>query len=611
VQLYLDDAYSLTLISQWPAKKSLDGNASARQKEYHKNINEKDECPMSWITGSYAKKGSTGELQKYLPGKYDYSRQEPELKVFAGGKGLTYQQGRLSSGEDYVVLGYPVLLEGDNYRSIVQHDWENILTNEEKIRALDGHWLIVVIGEEKIRAWTDPLGKRSLYLHETDDEIFFTSSLEVMKLAKQPEVDFYQAGTLWHTMFPPSNDRYAPSQNSVYKGVRILGSGANMLISGGKVGITGRLFEPARQKKDIYSLLESFTLAPYQQTDKVAIGLSGGMDVRPLLAVYLKSGKQITAVNYGDADTQDYLVAKEIAGTYGLPFEHISYETAEGADPWRQALVFMRQRGITASPVNAPYLGYYGKVAESFDCFVSGFFGELYRFRFFVAHLLSLFKSKAHPYNILADYLYRQPPAIFQPELHKQMYEGFKAALREAVEAMPPLGTMPNPMWCNLFLARYLPFTVSRNSLSNLDGILLDHMPWLQSGIIAQHWQNGFVFQLGEGVHRTLLHRNMPSLEKFPLTALDVRAPYFYRQYMVKVRMWQHYRKHPLTRESRLERFLLQNKENILDLFYSRQVQDNADYNRSFLEKSLKGFYDGEASNRDAIHSWLAWELGK
>ena len=566
---------------------------------------------MSWLIGTYARNGKPAALVEHLPGPASYQRHTDKISLCAGGRGLAYQQGKTAGGEDYIVLGYPLLLEGNKYRIPTERDWPEILQDESKISQLDGHWLILASDGEKLRAYTDPLGKRSFFYSETDAGIFFTSSLEILKKVLRPEVDFFQAGAYWHAMFPPSNDRYAPGQNSIYKGVRLLPGGSILHVSAGKISVHSKLFAPDPQKRDIYSLIASFALAPFQQTEKVAVGLSGGMDIRPLLAIYLKAGKKPAAINYGDAGTQDWQAAKNIAAAYGLPFTHISYEEAEGEAPWAQAVDFMRRWGITASPVNAPYLGYYGRVAELADCYVSGYFGELYRFRFFVAHLLSLFKGKTDGFQLLASYLYGQPDRIFQPELHKMLHTGFTAALREAVDAMPALGSMPNPLWCNLFLARYCPFTLSRPALSELDSLLLDHMPWLQSGVCGQHWHYGLAFQLGEGIHRRLIRRNQPSLEKFPLTALDVSAPYFYRQYMLKTKMWLHYRRTPLTRESRLERFLRLNKEPILDLFHSRGVQENPTYDLPLIEAALQSFYKGDPASRNTLHNWLAWELGK
>ena len=565
---------------------------------------------MSWLFGriGYIKTGM--ELRERCPQPPLVTIELADTCIYAGGNSRTLLSGMLASGEQYIVLGYPVLINGDSYENISQRNLPGLLQTEGFHERLDGHYLILIVGKNGIRAYNDPLGKRTLYIHQLDGEIFFTSSLSLLKSVIQPELDFRKLGAYWHTMFPPSNDRYAPTDQSYFKDITMLGTGSCAVL-GKEFSLRNKLFVPSTQKKDIYSLLKSFCLVPTGDSSRVAIALSGGMDIRPLLAVYLNAGQKISAIHYGNKDTQDHQIGKEIAEKFGIPYRHISYEEAEGSDPWAQAVDFMGSRGVTANPVNAPYLGYYGKVAEEFDTFVSGYFGELYRFRFFVAHLLSLFKSKKLTVADLNAYLYRIPAKVFIPEVATQLHQGYAHQIREVFAKMPSPKEMLNPFWFNLLLARYSPLTVNMPSLSDLDCALLDHMPWLQSEIISQHWHQSFPFQMAEGVHRTLLRRNYPALEQFPLAALDVKAPYPYRQYMVKVKMWQHYRKHPLTRISRSDRFLEINQAQILDLFHSQRVKDYIPYDRISLSDSITAYYRGDKTRRDTLLSWLAIELGR
>jgi hypothetical protein len=502
------------------------------------------------------------------------------------------------------------LIRDSSYETISEDMLQTILLSEDKISQLEGHFLLLLIAENSIRAYNDPLGKRNLYISQQGKEIFFTSSLPLLKKALHPELDFRAMGVYWHTMFPPSNDRYAPSDKSYYKGVQVMGTGGKALL-GDEIRIESQLFQPAAQKEDILSLLESFCLLPVQSPNRIAISLSGGMDIRPLLAVYLKAGADVSAIHYGNDDSTDFRIASGIASKFNIPFRHISYESAEGADSWAQALEYKHKRGIAASPANAPYMGYFAQVAKDFDVYVSGYFGELFRFRFYIAHLKSLFKSKKLGVADLNAYLYRIPAHIFIPEVAREMHFGYRESIQKAFERMPSPQGMLNPFWFNLLLTRYSPFTVNMPNLSEQDSLLLDHMPWLQSGIIAQHWQQGFAFQLAEGVHRSLLRRNYPALEKFPLALADVQAPYFYRQYMLKVKMWHHYRNRPLTRESRADRFLEMNQQNIRDLFASQQVRNVAAYDRASIGQSLDAYYKGNKQFRNELMSWLAVELGR
>ena len=565
---------------------------------------------MSWIIGSLGKSRAAVDYSRSCPGAPTSSYTTDRVKIWAGGKCITLQTGKLASGDEYYVLGYPVDVNGSSYRSISEADWETILSDESRIAGLDGHFLIIINDGKQLRIFNDPLGKRSLYIVESIDEIFFTSSLAALRKIKHPEIDFQAMGIHWHTRFPPSNDGYSPGLSCPYQGVRTLGTGSKAIL-GDSVSITNTLLSPASESKDIYQLLESFCLLPASQSLRMAIGLSGGMDVRPLLAVYLKAGIELTAVNYGNADSMDFRIAHRMAQDYHIPFRHITFEEAEAGSSWEQARDFMQTRGFCANPANAPYQGYYKLVSEFADCFVSGYFGELYRFRFFIAHLASILKLRKPALPDLAAYLYKIPPSIFKPEIQQQLHRGFISNLKASFEAMPSAKGMANPMWFNLFLARYCPASVTQPILNDLDNVLLDHMPWLQSEIIKQHWQHSFGFQLAEGIHRSLLKRNFPALQAYPLALADISAPYYYRQYMVKLKMWSYYKKHPLTRENRLDKFLQSNKVAILDLFNSSSVQTNQAYNLKEIEGYLSHYYKGDGGYRQAVNTWLAYELGR
>lgn len=565
---------------------------------------------MSWIIGSLGKSNAAADHSRSCPDTPTSSYSSDRIRIWAGGISTTFQTGKLASGDEYYVLGYPVEVKGSSYQSISEADWETILSDESRISNLDGHFLIIINDGKQLRVYNDPLGKRSLYIVESPDEIFFTSSLAALRKIKHPDIDFQALGIHWHTRFPPSNDGYSPGLSCPYQGVQILGTGSKAIL-GDSVSIKNTLLSPASESKDIYRLLESFCLLPASQSLRMAIGLSGGMDVRPLLAVYLKAGIELTAVNYGNDDSMDFRIAQSMAQDFRIPFRHIAFEEAEAENSWDQALDFMQTRGLCANPANAPYQGYYKIVSEFADCFVSGYFGELFRFRFFIAHLASILKGRKPALHDLASYLYHIPPGIFKPEIRRQLHSGFMDNLKASFEAMPSANGMANPMWFNLFLARYCPATVTQPILNDLDNVLLDHMPWLQSEIIKQHWQHSFGFQLAEGIHRSLLKRNFPALEAYPLALADISAPYYYRQYMVKLKMWSYYKKHPLTRENRLDRFLQNNKEAIMDLFNSASVQTNQAYDLNEIESYLSYYYKGDGGFRSAVNTWLAFELGQ
>ncbi len=565
---------------------------------------------MSWIYGSLYKTKQHHQSPRYKTPLEEYH--SDLIDIFAGGKSETLWQMLHPSKPQHVVfvLGNPILRVQDDYRYPDPGDWLQILASEQSIWALDGHWLILIAGPEGILAYNDSLSKRTLYFHESAERVFFTNYLPILRDVVHPQIDYARFGVYWHSMYPPSFDRYAPSQGSYFQDIEMLGTGGKAQISNtGVMTLSSRSWTPDPEPYNLNTLMENMTLLPYRAGKKVTIGLSGGMDCRPLLAIYLKHKIAVNVATLGSESSQDYLIAHKIATHFGLPFQHISYDAA-GAT-WDQAIDYVQSRGVLFNPANSIFMGYYPLLAENTDVYISGYFGELYRFRFMVAHLKSSLIKGSLDYHAIADYLYGNPTSFFATDAVRQMHQGFWHSIKDEVAKMPSSLDMPNPMWMNLFLVRNSPRSVNMPNLAWIDQHLIDHMPYLQSSIISGHWQYGFWNQMNEKLHRSIIHEACPALESFPLALADATAPYYYRQYAVKVKMWAYYRKRPLRTTSRAEAFLEKYKEQILALTRDSAIRNDSALDMPKLDAIMAAYYNGDKSLVGAMTSFLAFALGK
>ncbi|PKN80517.1 MAG: hypothetical protein CVU48_01915 [Candidatus Cloacimonetes bacterium HGW-Cloacimonetes-1] len=565
---------------------------------------------MSWIYGSLFKAKQHAPLPGYKLPLEEYH--SDFIDIFAGGKSQTLQRIDHPTKPKTVVflLGNPILRVRDDYRYPDSDDWTQILASEQSIWALDGHWLILIVGPEGVLAYNDSLSKRTMYFHESPDRVFFTNNLPILRDEVHPPIDYERFGAYWHSMFPPSFDRYAPTQSSYYQDIEMLGTGGKAQISKtGTLTLSNCPWTPVSEPYNLNTLMENMTLLPYRAGKRVTIGLSGGMDCRPLLALYLKHKVPVNVVNLGSDTSQDHLVAKKIASHFDLPFRHISYDDA-GAS-WDQAVDYVQNRGVVFNPANSIFMGYYPILAENTDVYISGYFGELYRFRFMVAHLKSSLRQGALDYHAIADYLYGTPPSFFSTDTTRRMHQGFWHSLKYEVSKMPSSLDMPNAMWMNLFLVRHSPRSVNMLNLAWIDQHLVDHMPYLQSSIINGHWRYGFWNQLNEGLHRSIIREACPALENFPLALADASAPYYYRQYAVKVKMWQYYRKRPMRITSRSDAFLEKYKDRILEITQDPSIRNDNAISTAKLDAIVSAYYQGDKSLTGAMTGFLAFALGK
>lgn len=564
---------------------------------------------MSWIYGFHHKHRADKHDLHNLTAQHEFHADGWD--VYAGGREDVCYWQLLPDNAWLCVLGKPVRLQDGEYGYINALQWLELLRQPEQIKLLDGHFVVLCFDGTKLFCYNDALGKRSLYFVETPDYTYFCSDLTLLKSQHKTEIDYYKFGALWHAMYPPTQGGYAPLQGSYYRDVQMLGTGATAVLDGKThmLNLESSPWLPTNTPNDPVKLLESYCLLPVKAGKHIGIGLSGGMDIRPLLAIYLGAGLKPVVFNYGSTNNYDYKVAKDIARHFGLTFRYIPYSETTGS--WDQVLDFTKDRGVVFNPLHSANLGYYPVVAQECDTYISGYWGEVFRFRMMAANLKSLLRIPKLGYHDIGAYLYRNPPSFFVAEVKRKLHEGFWTHLKEAAGEMPSSRDMLNPMWMHLFVLRYWFHTLQTVNYPSIDSHVTNILPWIQPTLLSEHWRIGFFKQLNEGLHRSIIRAKCPALERFPLSATDVVAPYRTRQLALKLKSRAHYRKHPRLRDTRTTDFLNRHKERIMDLVSSQVVTLDEAIDQVKLKDIVKEFYTGDAKQQDAMVCFLAYALGK
>ncbi len=566
---------------------------------------------MSWLYGYLYKEAPMGSPLLLTSQNLLLEKHFPRFDLYAGGISDTLYWMEISASEFLVVLGMPVICENGKCRYPDHQDWLNCLGNEDEILKLDGHFAFVHYKQGNICWYNDSLGKRTIYFRENNKQLFFCSDLSLLKAQEPTRIDYYKYGAVWHAMYPPTQGGYAPLSESYYLDVLSLGTGGKACYSQGqdKLKITNRPFVPSPQPLDSIQMLESYCLLPAKAGRKVGFGLSGGMDIRPLLAIFLKAGIPLTVYNYGNTDNYDYQIAAAIAKKFSLPFVHIKYSDTQG--DWDQVLAFCKDRGAVFNPLHSANLAYYPIIRQESEVYVSGYFGEVFRFRMMAANLKSALCTRTLDYHDIGAYLFREPPNFFIPEVRRIMHKGFWDHLRSAAAQMPNAQEMLNPYWMHLFVIRHWFRTLQAVNYPSIDQSVLNILPWVQPSMFSQHWHLGFLNQLNEGLHRKIIRTRCPALEEFPLSATDLSAPYRTRQLILKLKTWAYYKKHPRLRELRTHDFLVKHKNNIIDLLSSPLVMDDSALDLKKVNHIMSEFYLAKPGQQDAMVCLLAYLLGK
>ncbi|MDD2332400.1 MAG: hypothetical protein PHI68_07095 [Candidatus Cloacimonetes bacterium] len=553
---------------------------------------------MSWIFGAYSRTGKLKRYDEFISDPILHSFESKNCYILSGGNPQTCLKTALDDGTICFICGYGIDAEG----ILSARQWLPYLSNEHSLETLDGHFAVVMINRDQVSCFNDQSCKRNLYFHETDTDVIFTSELSLIRKCRRPEIDFRVLGSYWHSYYPTTFKSY-------FQAVHALGTSGRAKLNPG-LSISYEPWLP-REGKDLVAALIDSTLALSKSGTPIAIGLSGGMDCRALYALYLFTGVELTAISYGDMDSIDLQIPSQITGSLNRPFRHISYEQTEPRDSWQAAIDYLDATSLMMNPVNYGYTRLYSLIAETSKLYVSGYWGEIYRMRYNWHYLFSTFKLSKLDYAWLARVLYQPSYPIFTSDVALTLYRGFKEELSSALSEMPPLASYPNARWLDLFFTRYALHAFNLPKLAYFDRFLIDHMPYMQGSVMSAHFSYGMFKEIRERLHRQIIREYYPRLEKFSLALADISAPYHWNQYALKVKLNLHLRKHPYSRISRADTFLIQNRENILDLLSSQRVREYPAYNYPLLKALVSNYYQGQNSLRTPLIKWLGFELGR
>ena len=272
---------------------------------------------MSWFIGY------TGKNNPLL-GEYISSLNlEKTDEVISGSFHLFYSRGKgnlifnlESDTSGWIVSGIPVSVNADKF--LKKTDWKVLFSKKDfNLKNINGHFSGIRWNNEVIIFFNDRLGLRDIYFLKVNSNYLFSTRMDwIARFNKENKINFKEFSTNW--LLP-----HQISWSAVLDSVVMLNPGGIIKITSGIIEKINAPWMPDFNLKtspeDFVDILSKFIKLPYEENERINLGLSGGIDSRVLLQTLINN--DITAFGihtFGSQLTADGKIAKRIADDYKL-----------------------------------------------------------------------------------------------------------------------------------------------------------------------------------------------------------------------------------------------------------------------------------------------------
>lgn len=557
---------------------------------------------MSWTTGYFGGHPppafrSRLEAQE----KHDVFRaDETGTLIWAGGLAATCLHGVLPDGRRWLLVGLGLKAGDAGFRALDAPDWSELLGREQpEFDRLDGHFVLLRWSDNRIEAFVDQAGTRTLYLKPFRDGLVFSTRLDHLAgLLGGLEIDYRAFGAQWITFNQLSTQ-------SPVKGLMRLGPAGHASFSQGKLKITGRAWTPRTgqmdRKGDAFARRLRALLRPADGR-RLSLGLSGGLDSRLLLA--LGPAGMATHV-FGPADHPDARVSRAIARKEGLPHSCLERPASAIDQCLREAFEAAGTTHAIAPASSIASRNLASRLQDAGYTMVDGALGEAAR-RQFMNRLLWMGRGSRRPPTILKCIRVRRFDC-FAPDAHRLMESGTLDQIDALWSALPR----------GLGREASLDLAGIRSRLPNffgleqqrLDGLVECFMPFAQPSVLRSIFRLPLPLRRSGRLFRKLIRGERPSLARYRL--VKDSTPYPFRLAGPGAFLFTRARKRLGSRYSDAARlaFLRTLKPFVMDTVHSQSVRTYGPYNLPAIKAAVDGLYRGQTGLAASVDWWLSFEI--
>lgn len=529
-----------------------------------------------------------------------------------GGLGATCQWGHhAEAGWHWNIVGLGMRLGDDGLYPLTAADWHALMplsasALRNKLRRLNGHFVLVRWSAQEVQAFTDPLGTRTLYYAQHQQSLYLSTQLDV--LARQVHATTLNLSALgghWLTFNQLSYD-------ALLDGVGRLGPGGllryNRTANQLTVGAARWLPDTEAPTDPPMRVLERVLHVHSPEAGRgrtVSLGLSGGIDSRLLLSLLSSGGDTYGLHTFGDASDPDVLLSEQLAQAVDAPRQHLAYP-----DPSAEEVLAIIERHVVQTCATIPAtaalkLAAYAPLEAQHRLMIDGGFGEIGRRQFL--NRLRYQRPLRFTDRALFFAFSVQRADVFAADVHHALRQGAEAQLAEvfALARDAPVAGGANRLDLLSIWTRLPNFF--GHEQARLDAEVVNYMPFAQPAFLSAIMATPVGKRRHGRMYKRTIRQRTPALADLPLAKSGTTYPFgastlgAWAVAKVKKRWGEHYTDlHRLIYLQRLEPM-------VRDL--ATGVAHVPLYDTAKVERLVAGFYSGDASQAVALDWWLAFEL--
>ncbi|MBL7108477.1 MAG: hypothetical protein ISS38_04190 [Candidatus Cloacimonetes bacterium] len=489
-------------------------------------------------------------------------------------------------------------------------DWDVLLNAEnqnEKLSKLNGHFVSVVFKNKNIIIRNDQLCLRDMFITETKESIIFSTRLDlVVKLLKNPEIDFNLFGTHWQLLYPLR-------KNCFVKNVYRLGPNGTARINSKTFTISNKSWLPEStpnvSSANLVDLLKEFTLLP-QTFSTLTLALSGGMDSRTLLSYLINNNsKNWNTVTWHDDSHSDVIVAKKIIQKFDIQHLLLHKELPGTDECIKEYTKFVLETLSASAAHNFHELTYYKYINKN-NFFIDGGAGAL--LRRMIGNKLLFYGKKAilnTNINELYQHLRIPKPDIFDHEINNILRKGCLSEIGKEFEKIPNPKKIGVENWIDLFHIRNKYPNHGAPAQARLDGFFQNYMPFAQPILLKRIFDIPARKRKNNKINKTILKNNAKQLLKIPLDKYGAVIPFHTNFYVsfIKAKIKNKFSKP--SQNDAPHKFLNIISDYVQDSVRSNEVKNYSPYNYSEIRKLVDRYFSGETHLATFVNWWLTFDV--
>ena len=361
-------------------------------------------------------------------------------------------------------------------------------------------------------------------------------------------------------------------------------------------------------------LLEKLIIFPSLNSQKITLGLSGGMDSRVMLSYLIKNKKlKWDSYTFGNDNSPDSYIAKNIASNLGINHEQINISFSTSDDCLDRIKNYVSQTLVNNPASGFLQLRNYDALVDRNEIIIDGGFGEIWRREFF-NRLLVRGKDSLENNNIkgIMNHLISHRADIFNYEIQKEMMEGCNEQLDKIIKELPGVNEIGKENWTDLFAIKTRLTNYYSHEQAHLDELVLNYMPFAQP-LLLENLMNLKLMQRRNGrLFREIIKNNYKPLIKYPLAKGLITHPFWFNT--IQSRVWNIFRKK--IKWKIYNDYNLNNLINLLtpfiqDTIHSQNTRECNYYDYSKIIKLSDSLMKKDVSGKEIseLDWWLAFEL--